>query len=404
MLEYYTNQNGNCVLLLMRLKRINKKKKSSPNTKAKITLPFTPSPIRKNSRKMSSKRQKKKFKNNRGKNKSGSKRKNRKTIILLLRYFLLLLILIGIGYVAYFAVSKIFDLRSARNQDKIDISASIIGISNIPVYPNSEFIFQNLLDDESVQKTLTNGISAYRLPPGNDIEDAFQFYKEHLPTLNWEFIQDVPLNSHEMMFGQYWTNQDGTSVRIYSRLNDIWYETITHEEAKTGLSKRKEESIVREQILNAEEIQQLLPGFPWALEVPGDYILDYFATDSSDAVGVTFTQMVSKEKTIFVPIGETNSKPEDLLLDQYISKYNILESTVDKLDILNTKYIREFSKDMLQVDFRSGKTGYVLRNKLDNLSYLLFSDSKSTTFIDYVRENVVDKSILSPSFQLQIYD
>ena len=373
---------------------------SKASTKGSISLPFS-AKARKQSKHKKRTKSSKSVHNRKKRSRKGSKRKLARNVPTLIRIVLLLIIITALGYSAYTAVKKIFEIRDSRQTSDIDLTNEVIGINGIPVYPGSEFIFENVLDNETVQKTLTDGISAYRLPPLDDIDDAYAFYKLYLPTLNWTLLNEVPLNSPDMIYGQYWSNGN-TAVRIYSRINDIWYETISIDEAKSGLSERKLETIKREEIIKADETQQLLPGFDWALEVPGEYILDYNSTEFENVIGVTFKHNVTKLKIIFTPIGVTLETPEDIMLENFLKKYN--EDMGLNIEVINTKYIRKYNKDMLQVDLTEGTTAYVLQNNLDGHSYIVYSNEKNDDFVDYIIKNVVDKSTIKLDPKLKLFD
>jgi len=324
-----------------------------------------------------------------------------KKILQLLGILIFIIILIGLVYIA---ILKVLDIRKISSYSEIDLTKTVYAIDNVPQYPGSEFIYKNLLDNETVKKTLSSGISAYRLPPYKQIDDVYKFYKKQLPDFGWNFAQYVPLASPTMYSGQYWTNKNG-GLRIYTRLNDIWYEKITIEEAKNGLEARKLDVIEREKVLAQDEDQLLLPGFAWQLKLSNEYILDYFSTEYNDAIGVIMKHLVTSRVTILGPIGISSEAPEDTQIENYLKIYNDLNED-ENWEIVNSLYINKGTLDALQVSLINGSettTAYVLNNKLDNNAYILVSFDNDTEFVDYILANLIDKSTLTVNTHLKIY-
>jgi len=338
-----------------------------------------------------------------------SKRKNsRKTKSLLKKasnlfiIFFSLLLLIGLIYIS---IIKILEIRKTRFNSELDLNKMVYAIDNVPQYPGSEFIYKNLLNNETVKKTLSSGISAYRLPPYKQIDDVYKFYTDHLPDFGWTYIQTVPLASPTMYSGQYWVNTTG-GLRIYTRLNDIWYEKVTKEEAKNGLELRQTEVLEREEVLAQDEDQFLLPGFAWQLQLSSEYILDYFSTKYDDAIGVKMKHIVTSQVTILSPIGVSGKAPEDIQIENYLKEYN--SSHEDKTwEIVNSMYTKKGKIDTLQVSLINKEkttTAYVINNGLDENAYILVSFDNDIDFVEYVLANLIDKSTLTVNTDLKIYD
>lgn len=85
------------------------------------------------------------------------------------------------------------------------------------------------------------------------------------------------------MYGDYWENPSkDLGLRIYERVNDIWYERLSISDAKQGLSRLAKQEIERELVLASSEGTDLLPDFPWTLKVPVEYVTSYYATDEEN--------------------------------------------------------------------------------------------------------------------------
>jgi hypothetical protein len=377
----------------------NKRKKSvksNVNSKGKVSFKK-----RKSSTHNKKSTSKKKFTKKRNSNSRQVKAKSRKVLqIAAVLFFVILL-----GGLIYISIIKILDIRKNRFDSAIDLSKIVYSMENIPEYPGSEFIYENVLDNETVQKTLSSGQSAYRIPPYKNIENVYEFYSEHLPDFEWTFIQKVPLSSPTMYSGQYWIN-DKIGLRIYTRLNDIWYEKITKADAENGLEDRKAIVIEREEVLAQDEDQTLLPGFAWELQFSSEYLLDYFSTDFNESIGVKMRHLVTDQITIFAPIGISGQSPEDTQIETYLNLYN-KEHKETSWKIVNSMYVKKGSIGALQVNLTSdgeSTTAYVVNNGLDNDAYLLVSFDNDTEFVEYILANIVDKSTLSATTDLKIYE
>ena len=405
------SQNSNKKSLL---KIFTRKKGFNQNPKTPITLPFSKAkPIARKAVKPKRRRSvtsilswnKKKSKGNLKTNRQSGIKFTRFTKTLLASLFILL-----VTAVLYASIQQILKIRQTRFVDEIDLTKEVYAIEGVPVFTGSEFIFENMLDNEIVQKTLTSGISAYRLPPNSDAKDVQEFYDTHLPQLGWDKMQEVELNDPTMLTGQYWS-KGNVGLRIYSRLNDIWYEKISIDEAVSGLSDRKAELIEREKILSEDEEQLLLPSFPWHLRISKEYLIDYTSTDFDDGVGVTFTQLISNRKSVFEPIGFTGKEPDDTMVENFLDRYNLQQdeqdTDLDEWEISSSAFVLKNSYDSLQVTFTNGgasTVGFTLRNQLDGYTYLLVSFDNDTEFVEYFLANVIDKATLSPDQQLKIFE
>lgn len=370
---------------------------------------------------------KNRFSDNSLKDKSGLKvknGKNRKAPKALRNVIFALFAIAGVaslGFGAYYGIQKVIEIRAKSFSNKIDLNKKIIGYDDVPRYPGSEYIYEGLDDNELVQKTLNAGIAVYRVPYGHTTDEVFEFYTEYLPQFDWQFLQTAPLTSSDMMYGQYWV-KGSKGLRIYSRLNDIWFETITDEEATTGLSARKAEIIEREQVLNQDELQALLPAYPWQLFVTGEYLIEYYTPDIEDTIGISFRHLITNQRTYLDPIGQTGKSPEDTQVEAYLEKYNLYltqavknpssntalsEDSYHPWKVMNSFYTNKNGLDMLQVSVTNGPlstTGYTLRNQIDGNTYFLISFDGDLTFTEYALENIKDKSGLTPDQTLKIYE
>lgn len=298
-------------------------------------------------------------------------------------YFFLVCLLLVVGYFA------IMFINNLRNKDANLELTYVTGLEYIPAYPNSVFIFQTSTNQDSVKNFLSNGNSAYRLPSNEDIDDAFEFYIEHLPTLGWQFVQMVEMEIPDKEYGQYWT-KDNVGLRIYSKYNDIWYETITTTEAQNGLSERVKQQTDMELLLTDDESQDLLPDFPWILQVPNEYIIAY-KSSAYDATlqQLSLTKIGAEEQLNLVPVDKSGTRALDYALNDYVTSLNV--SSEDRWGVINTYVI--------STNLGAGLRGTISTNSEDrevavisdsynDIVYVLDSNMVKNPFFDFILENI----------------
>lgn len=300
----------------------------------------------------------------------------------------LLYILLPIFFVLiiYFAVTYINTLRN-RSDELAYIDTPILGITDVPQYPYSSFIFDNNIDDSTVSKFLSEGNSAYRLTSDKNIDDVFKYYTEILPGKGWELILTVPLGSEEQKYGQYWIKEN-KGLRIYSKFNDVWYESITKEDAQTGLASLVKKEIERNLLLIDNDAQDLLPDFPWIIKVPKEYIISYSTGSYENFSSVSFKKLGTTEIINIVPMGERGGKALDTFLFDYV-KYLNKESK--KWAVKNT-YLASTNvgaglKGTIVSDLESRDIS-VLHNTYNNIVYVLDCNISKSPFFTYIIENI----------------
>jgi hypothetical protein len=298
-------------------------------------------------------------------------------------YFFLGCLLLVVGY---FAVMFINNLRNKETNQELTY---VTGLEHIPAYPNSVFIFQASTNQDSVKNFLSNGNSAYRLPNNTHIDDAFEFYIEQLPTLGWQFVQMVAMEAPDKEYGQYWA-KDNVGLRIYSKYSDIWYETITTTEAQNGLSERVKQQNDMELLLTDDESQDLLPDFPWVLQVPKEYIIAYKSSSyDSTLQQLSLTKIGTDEKLNLVPIDKAGTRALDYALNDYVTSLNV--SSEDRWGVINTYVI--------STNLGAGLRGTISTNSEDrevavisdsynNIVYVLDSNLMHNPFFDFILENI----------------
>jgi len=299
-------------------------------------------------------------------------------------YFFLICLLI---VTAYFAMVYINNLRNQEQETELTY---VTGLEHIPTYPDSTFIFQNSLNQDSVKNFLANGDSAYRLPSNTSMEEVFQFYTEQLPTLEWQFVQMVAMEIPDKEYGQYWT-KDNVGLRIYSKFNDVWYETVTVTEAQEGLAERIRQETEMNLLLTDDESQDLLPDFPWILKVPKEYLISYKSSAyDSTLQQLTLSKIGTEEKLNLVPMDKVGARALDYALNDYVTQLN--SSSEDRWGVINTYVI----STNLGAGIR-GTIGTktedrevaVIPDSSNGTVYVLDSNLMDNPFFDFVLENLL---------------
>lgn len=305
-------------------------------------------------------------------------------------FFLVLLAIFFLGIV-YLSIIYINKLRNTDSNNEYD-NVMIIGIDNVPVYPESTFIFENTLNEPSVSKFLSEGNSAYRLPPNTSFSEVVQFYNTKLPNYGWQFVLSVSIGSEDMKSGEYWT-REGKGLRIYYKFNDIWYESIAIEEAQTGLAQQVKDEVARNLLLADSNTQDLLPDFPWIIEIPKEYVISYSVSSYKSESTVSFKRLGSSETVSLTPIAGRYSKAFDFMLDDYVKDLN--KKNEEQWGVKNTFIISTNTGNGIRGSIGMGdelREIAVIQNPYNDTAYVLDSNIYKSPFFDYILSNLEPQS------------
>src|SRR5690606_365769 len=110
-------------------------------------------------------------------------------------------------------------------------------------------------------------------------------------------------------------------------------ESISKEDAQTGLAELVKKETERNLLLIDTDAQDLLPDFPWIIKIPKDYIISYSTGTYENFSSVTFSKIGSNENIAIVPIGKRLDKALDYFLHDYVK---ILNKESKKWGVKNT--------------------------------------------------------------------
>ncbi len=304
-----------------------------------------------------------------------------------LKYILLpILFLLFIGLI-YLAIKYVLFLREGAYTEKKYVITDVIGLENVPTYGGSEFLFENNMDDSIVKEFLSGGNSAYRLPDGTDSKEVEAYYFEQLKNLGWEFIQTVPIGTPDKKYGQYWI-KDGKGLRIYSKFNDVWYESITQDDARSALAQLIKEEIEREMLMASSEKQSLLPDYPWKIEIPKEYLIKYSPTDLKDLRAVSFQQMGSTQSVEIYPVGKWKTKELDFFLNDYCTIKTTEETKCGVINSVPISFRDTLGlKSTLQINSNT-LSAYTVANTFNSIVYVISSSEQDSPLLEYLIENI----------------
>jgi hypothetical protein len=353
--------------------------------KEKHRSPVSGMPKRKEIKKRTPVKRKKKFTlfKKKSLNKKTNPRRRQKTMTRILG---LVLILIVLGLI-FISVKYVLSTRG-KTSNGSTTQGYILGLDDIPRYPESTFLFEENKETDTVQNFLMSGQSAYRLPRNTSREDIHEYYQGKLVDLGWINVLSVAIGSEDMRYGEYWV-KDGVGLRIYVKENSIWYETITEEEANNGLEDEVKAEVERELLLASSETQDLLPDFPWVLAVPKEYVISYHSSELGDFREVSFKKIGSNNVYTLTPVGYYGGNTFDAYLYNFIDSKNSTE--VVEWGVQNSFYVTKNNREILLGDIVSPdglRDGAVIKNDYNTLVYILVSATKDDPFFEFVLENI----------------
>lgn len=317
------------------------------------------------------------------KNKSNGKRRTAVNF----RYLLIPVILFAFIALIYGAIRYITYIRGNAFNDENYIVGNVIGIENIPEYPGSEFMFKNTMDNSVVKEFISQGNSAYRLLVSTDTEDIEKYYKDNLPAKGWVLVSEVTIGTEDKKYGQYWT-KDGKGLRIYSKFKDIWYENITEEEAKSALANRVQEEIEREMLMASSDKQDLLPDYPWKIQIPKEYIIKYSATGKKDLRAVSFQKLGSNDIIEIYPLSKIGSKELDYMLEDYCKVKSSGDLTYSVMNTVPTNFQEYISLKGTILSEKGALEVIMMQNGYNGTVYVMSSTKENDPLFGYILENI----------------
>ncbi|MCD4756422.1 hypothetical protein K8R20_02295 [bacterium] len=287
-------------------------------------------------------------------------------------------------------ISVVFGLilKLTHTPDEESIKTeTVLGLEDIPIYPNSMFLYHNNMDNQTVKDMLASGQSAYEITDRSSFDEVKEYYINELNDKGWELVLDILIGSEGKKYGQYWVNSE-KGLRIYSKFDDIWYEYITIEEARNGLSNRISNEIEIDMLLAGSDNQELLPDYPWQIKIPKEYLVRYEVSEFEDLRAVNFQKISSGNYITIYPVGYWGSKALDYQLHDYVE---ILSTGSEEWNVINT-FTTTFRGNSSLSGIISSDTQQrdilILKNGKNFVTYILSTEDKSDPLYQYIIENI----------------
>ena len=306
--------------------------------------------------------------------------KNRFSIRKIIMWILIGGMIIGIIY----GINK---LLNKEKIDEIEEIQTVLGLDDIPIYPNTTFLYQQDIDNQSVKDMLAKGQSAYTINDQSSFKNVKQFYANELTSREWDLVLNVEIGAEDKRYGQYWI-KDEKGLRIYSKYNDIWYETVTPEEAENGLSNRVSEEIEIDMLLAGSDYQDLLPDYPWEIKIPKDYLIRYEVSEFEELRAINFQRITTGRNITIYPVGYWGGKALDYQLEDYTE---ILSQGTEQWNVINTTVTSWVGNSSLSGTISSTTSQrdiLMLKNDRNKVTYVLSAEDSSDPLYNYIIENI----------------
>ena len=301
-----------------------------------------------------------------------------------LRKILMWVFLATIGITIIYGLTKLVNREKKETAQEIQ---TVLGLEDIPIYPNTTFLYQQDISNQSLENLLAKGQSAYIINDKSNFKNVKEFYANQLTSRGWNLVLDVEIGAEDKRYGQYWIKED-KGLRIYSKYNDIWYETITPEEAENGLSNRVSEEIEIDMLLAGSDYQDLLPDYPWEIKIPKDYLIRYEVSEFEELRAVNFQRITTGRNITIYPIGYWGAKALDYQLEDYT---DILSQGSEQWDIINTAVTTWMGNTSLNGKIASATNEreiLMLKNDRNKVTYVLSTQDSSDPLYEYIIENI----------------
>jgi hypothetical protein len=333
----------------------------------------------------------------RKKQSKGKSKRLRRIFWMNFRNFLVLgVVLVVIGGTGYFGVQKIISIKNNSDGASDDVfsledsEGDVIGIKDVPSFPGATFMFANTIDTDVVQKFLGGGKSAYLLPIDAEWEDVDSFYSDNLEEHGWSHVLSVELSDESRLYGEYWIKND-RGLRIYSKLDDVWYELITVEQATSGLSDRVAQNQEMEMYLAMNSGEELPEKFPWKLSFTSDWTTTLGKSKLLEIEYVQFDHSDGDQILVIEPIEFVTQQPLRDIGINYLETANEYRDEDDLWGVtsIDSQKIADQSAFIFYLESQE-ETGYyaVVANPENDVIYVIRTYTGSKAFFDYVISNL----------------
>ena len=288
-----------------------------------------------------------------------------------------------VGGFLFLAFNIIHSLKSSvTKKTKIEY---ISELENIPAYPESYSVFNDVKDKKTILPLQIEGILVYKRPNGVNPNEIYNYYKDLLPKRGWTFIKFVPYDTENAKLGQYWF-KDKIGLQIVVDEQYIWYRKLTLKQAKTLLQDEAKADALKRKIVLSSADQVLLPDFPWKLTIPGDYIIRYKSSNLDSWRTLLIKDPAKDDTVVLEPIAKFDGKPFEDYVDQWI------RSEHHEWEIISTNADSIKGKSCIRVTISSQESDNIIAivwlNTKNSIVYALYDEKGNTDLFKFVSTNI----------------
>ena len=331
-----------------------------------------------------------------------------------LRKILILAVLILIvGALIFLGVKSVLEIKTGDgNGDEglitIESEGDVVGIPDVPAYPGSTFMFKDDIENEVVQRFLSSGLSAYVLPMDTEWNQVVSFYNDELSQAGWEHAHSIELADELCVPGEYWVfkkfmiDEAGNveneldpigsfGLRIYSKINGVWYEKLTVGQAQTCLSNEVAREREIELMLSMGSSQELPETFPWKLTYPEIWSVEVSKSGLIDAPFVEFSNVNTVGTVLIEPIAFDIGTPLREEGNVFLDQVNGRRAEENKLLVVSSKEITIADQSGIRFNLESELgTGWmaVVVHPENGIIYSITALEGDEAFFNYVVENL----------------
>lgn len=299
-------------------------------------------------------------------------------------------------FCAFFLSGCELDLKKVFNTDKNLATGNVKGLNDVPVFPNSEFLFTDSESSVEVKKMLSEHNSAYRLTNDASFEEVVDFYKETLKKKGWQFDHEAKIDSKTEKTGFYWTKEN-QGLRIYQQINDIWYESLSADEAKTGLAYLV--ALESKEYYNPENLVKLntVTQTSWELDYPDSWDVEQKNSSYSSGLDTIFKYSLGGFELRIQDLGKEMGTSLEQVWHTYLDKLNEGKKEGEMYELLIEEELQQPTEDPTSIiEFTPGsETGQaaikpnpatIKLTDLDGLELkLVKKDTGSKAYITFVK-------------------
>lgn len=327
---------------------------------------------------------------------------------------LLLIILAGVGTGGYLVIRSVFEIKTGTRETNeeglitLKSEGDVVGIPGVPAYPESEFMYIEDINEDVVQEFLSQGQSAYVLGPTVEWENVVLFYEEKLTELGWAHLLSIGPRDENRKAGEYWeyivykVNEKGEEtekvdedrsfgLRYYEKINGIWYEVLTREEARTGLSEEVARDNEIELLLSLGSMKELPKSFPWKLSYPEIWEAEIRESLLIEAPLAEFASVEGEGVVTVEPIAFDTGKTLKAVSESFLEEVNSRRAEGDVFDIDSTENVKVDKQIARRVVLdSSGGRGFlcVVIHPDNGIVYAVTAFGGEEAFFDYVLSNL----------------